>query len=44
MSEKDSVKVGGGVREAISVVNPEMTPEDLEAQVITMKQEFYTEK
>lgn len=43
MSEKDAIKVGGAIREAISVVNPEMTPEDIEAEVIAMKQEFNAE-
>ena len=43
MSEKDAIKVGGAVREAIFAGNPEMTPEDIEAEVIAMKQEFNAE-
>ena len=44
MSEKDAIKVGGAVKEAIADANPEMTPEDIEAEVIAMKQEYNTEK
>lgn len=43
MSEKDAVKVGDVVREAISEANPEMSPEDIEAEVIAMKQEYNKE-
>lgn len=43
MSEKDAVKVGGAVREAISEVNPEMTPQDIEAEIVAMKREYYAE-
>ena len=43
MSEKDAVKVGSAVREAISEVNPDMTPEDIEAEVVAMKREYNEE-
>lgn len=44
MSEKDAVKVGSAVREAISYSNPEMTQEDIEAEIVAMKQGYNTEK
>ncbi len=44
MSEKDAIKVGGAVKAAIADANPEMTPEDIEAEVIAMKQEYNIEK
>lgn len=44
MSEKDAVKVGEAIREAISEVNPGMTPEDIEEEVIAMKQKYNSEE
>lgn len=43
MSEEDAAKVGSAVREAISEMNPDMTPEDIEAEVVAMKQEYNEE-
>ena len=43
MSEKDAVKVGSAVREAIFELNPDMTLEDIEAEVVAMKQKYNEE-
>lgn len=43
MFEKDAAKVGSAIREAISEMNPDMTPEDIEAEVVAMKQEYNEE-
>lgn len=43
MSEEDAIKVGGAVRNAISERSPDMTPEEIEAEVVAMKREYNKE-
>lgn len=44
MSEVEAEKVGSAVKEAIKEVTPEMTQEEIQREIVTMKQEYNTEK
>lgn len=44
MSESEANVVGAAIKSAIQETSPEMTPEEIQREVITMKQEYNTEK
>ena len=44
MSESEASVVGDAIKSAIQETSPEMTPEEIQREVITMKQEYNTEK
>lgn len=44
MSEAEAEKVGGAVKEAIRDTSPEMSQEDIQREIIAMKQAYNTEK